>query len=187
MKKKILTILLCGIIILGITGCGEADLEEAKQELEDTYEKYGWVDKEKVSTMIAKYNTEIMDSGLNTPAYDDYMTLEDNVYWFGLTENISYYLQPVKFSGDKEKDIVEMSALYFKKDTYDESVADKYAKLLIKANNENITDSEIDSLIKDAREKSSSKKTANNGKGISVGYLEYSDNYVYQVVRLYKD
>lgn len=30
--------------------------------------------------MIAKFNTEIMDNGLNTPAYDDYLTVEDGSY-----------------------------------------------------------------------------------------------------------
>lgn len=27
------------------------------------------------------------------------MTIEDDIYWFELTEDISYYLQPVEFTG----------------------------------------------------------------------------------------
>lgn len=193
MKRLLLTILLCGVLIFGVTGCSnpvddaKKDLENAKQELEETQKKYGWVEEETVNTIVAKFNTEVMDRELNTPASDDYMTKEDNAYWFGLTEDISYYLQPIKYSGDKEKDILDMSALYFNKDNYNEELAKKYAKCLIKANNYNITDEEIDDLIKEAIEKSDSNKTANNGKGISVGFVKTDGNYIFQVIRLYKE
>lgn len=186
MRKTLLTILLCGVMTLGITGCGKTDLEEAKKDLEDTYEKYGWVEKETVHIGVAKFNTEIMDSGLNTPASDDYMVVEDGLYWFGLADGISYYLKPVTFSGNKEDDILDMSALYFRKDSYNEETALKYVRNLIKANNDKITDAEIETLLKEAKEKSASKKTANNGKGISVGLIDASDHYEYQVIRLYK-
>ena len=36
------------------------------------------------------------------------------------------------------------------------------------------------------KDKSSSGKTAYNGKGISVGYLDKDDYYQYQVLRFYK-
>jgi len=120
--------------------------------------------KENISTMIAKFNTEIIDGVINTPAYDDYLTVEDGSYWFGITENISYLLQPVEFTGDKDKDIVDMSALYFHKENYNEEEAYKYVKCLIKANNYDLTEEEIDNLIKEAKEKSSKKETSNNGK-----------------------
>lgn len=61
-----------------------------------------------------------------------------------------------------------------------------FYKLLIKANNEEITDSEIDELLKEAKEKSFAKEIANNGKGISVGISNANDHYEYQVIRLYK-
>ncbi len=192
MKKTVLTILFLGVLLLGMTGCeskvenSKKELDEEKENLEKTYEEYGWVDKENVSIMIAKFNTEIMDGGINTPAYDDYLTIEDDSYWFGLTENISYLLQPVEFTGDKDKDILGMSALYFHKDKYNENEAHKYVKCLIKSNNYDLTDEEIDNLIKESKELSSKKKTSNNGKGISVGFLEYEDNYIYQVIRLFK-
>jgi len=186
MKKILLAILLCGVMVLGITGCGKDEVENAEKNLQETQEKYGWVEKETINTIIAKFNAEIMDGGLNTPASDDYMVIENNMYWFALTDNISYYLKPVEFSGNKENDILDMSALYFDKDKYNEDLALKYVKLLIKANNEKITDSEIENLIKEAKEKSSSKKSANNGKGISVGLLETNEHYEYQVIRLYK-
>ncbi len=62
----------------------------------------------------------------------------------------------------------------------------EYVRHLIKANNNNITDAEIETLLEEAREKSSDGITANNGKGISIGYIENEDNYQYQVIRLYE-
>ena len=61
-----------------------------------------------------------------------------------------------------------------------------YVKSLIKANNENLTDSDIDYLINDAKNVSNDKKTSNNGKGISVGYIDNGEEIEYQVIRLYK-
>ena len=51
---------------------------------------------------------------------------------------------------------------------------------------EGVSLTEIDTLLKEAKDKSSSGKTAYNGKGISVGYLEKDDYYQYQVLRFYK-
>ena len=92
MKKKLFAILLCGVMALGLAGCSnpvsysKKELEDAKNDLEETYKKYGWVEKETVNTILAKFNTEIMDGGLNTPASDDYMVVDNGKYWFALTD-----------------------------------------------------------------------------------------------------
>lgn len=44
----------------------------------------------------------------------------------------------------------------------------------------------IDELLKEDKEKSSSKEIVNNGKGISVGISNANEYYEYQVIRLYK-
>ena len=93
--------MLCSII-LGITGCGKNEVKNSEKDLQETQEKYGWVEKETVNTILAKFNAEIMDGGLNTPASDDYMITENDLYWFALADNISYYLKPVEFSGNKK-------------------------------------------------------------------------------------
>lgn len=52
MKKKLFAILLCGVMALGLAGCSnpvsysKKELEDAKNDLEETYKKYGWVEKE---------------------------------------------------------------------------------------------------------------------------------------------
>ena len=50
MKKKLFAILLCGVMVLGLAGCSnpvsdsKKELEDAKNDLEETYKKYGWVE-----------------------------------------------------------------------------------------------------------------------------------------------
>lgn len=191
-KKKVMTI--CGVIFvvvvivvcIAIVQFAKQDVENAKNELQATIEKYGTVEKEIVNILVAKLNTEIMDNGINTPASDELMVAQDGLYWYGLTDDVSLYVKPVEFSNDNKKDIAEISAIYMSKDVYDEQIAIKYAKLLIKANNEELTEDEIDTLIKDAKAGSNDNEFANNGKGISVAILESDNHYEYQVKRLYK-
>ena len=188
MKKRILTILICGVMVLGLTGCGKSDVEDAKEDLQKTQEKYGWVEEENVETLVAKFNTQVMDNnnGSLNPAMNDYLTEDNSQYWYGLIEGISLVVIPKNYTGNKTNDIVDSMYIYVNKTTKYENDVITYAKHLTKANNENITDSEIDSLLKEAKEKSASKTTANNGKGISIGYLENNEMYQYQVIRLYK-
>lgn len=192
MKKKILTMILCSLMVLCVTGCSnpvdeaKKDLKKAKQELEETYEKYGWVEKETVNTLIAKYNTEIMDGGLNTPAYDDYMVVDQEIYWFALTEDIKFYIKPIKCTNDKMKDIAELSAVRIDKKNYNEDIIINYAKKLIKANRDDLPDDEINNYIDEASKLKDKKQMSNNGKGISVGVFENDDFYEIQVKRLYK-
>mgnify|MGYP004649466511 CR=1 FL=1 len=186
MKKIILTILVCTGIILGLTGCSKSDLEEAKKDLQETQEKYGWVEKETVDVLVAKFNTEVVDNSSLNAASTDYLTESNNQYWYGLIEGVYLVVVPEKYTGDKTTEIVDYMLLYVDKTSKYESDAFSYIKHLIKANNSQITDSEIDKLLKEARTKSNSGKTSNNGKGISIGYAEKDEAYQYQVLRLYK-
>lgn len=191
-KKKVMTI--CGIIFVivfvavcfAIVQFSKQDVENAQKDLQEAYEKYGTVEKEIVNILVAKLNTEIMDNSINTPASDELMVAQDGLYWYGLTDDVSIYVKPVEFSNDNKKDIGEISAIYMNKEKYNEETAIKYAKLLIKANNKELTENEIDTLIKDAKAFSKDEEFANNGKGISVAILESDTHYEYQVKRLYK-
>lgn len=188
-KKGIIISIIVVVLIAVCCTCvylAKKDVENAQKELEETFEKYGTVEKEIVNILVAKLNTEIMDNGINTPASDELMIAQNGLYWYGLTDDVSIYVKPVEFSDDNKKDIAEISAIYMDKEKYNEETAIKYAKLLIKANNEELTEDEIDTLIKDAKASSKDEKFANNGKGISVAILESDTHYEYQVKRLYK-
>jgi len=186
MKKTILAILMCGVMVLGVTGCGKSDIEETKKDLQESQEKNGFVEKETVDVLVAKFNTEVVDNSSLNPASPDYLTESNNQYWYGLIEGIYLVVVPEEHTGDKSTEIVNYTLLYVDKTGEYEDNATSYIKYLIRANNNQITDSEIDTLLEDAKTKLNSGKTANNGKGISIGYTENEEVYQYQVLRLYK-
>lgn len=181
--KRIMPVIL--IMILVLTGCGKSD-NETKDNSQVTQENHGWVEEETVELLVAKFNTEVVDNSSLNPASTDYLTESNNEYWYGLIEGIYLVAVPEKYTGDKAVDVVNYTLLYVNKTGEYESDAISYAKHLIKANNNQITDSEIDTLLKEAKAKPNSGDAANNGKGISVGYTENEEKYQYQVLRLYK-
>ena len=79
-------------------------------------------------------------------------------------------------------------SIYAKKDSEYVNDSLEYTKLLIKANNNQLTDTEINELISNAKQKASagSKKVAYNGSGITVGYIEDEESIEYQIKRFYK-
>ena len=186
MKKTLFAILLCGVMVLGLTGCGKSSVDDAKKDLQESQEKYGSVEKETTDVLVAKFNTEVVDNGTLNPASADYLTEYNNQYWYGLLDGVSLVVVPEKYTGDKSTEIVDYTLLYVDKTSKYESDAISYIKHLIKANNSNITDNEIDSLLQEAKVKSTSGETANNGKGISIGYIEKNDSYQFHVLRSYK-
>lgn len=187
MKRKLFTILLCGIMTLGFVGCSNDNEQNENNNNEPSQEQeLGSVQKETVNDLIAKYNTEIMDSGLGTPAYDDYMMVENGNYWFALTDDIIFYVTPVECSEDKMKDIVDFSAVRIDKEKFNEETITNYAKKLIKANNNDFSDEEMDALMQEAKKLKKDKLMANNGKGIFVGIYENDEFYEYQVKRIYE-
>ena len=182
--KKIITIIL--IMVSVLTGCGKSDSDKVKDNSQVTQENHGRVEEETVETLVAKFNTEVVDNSSLNPASTDYLTESNNEYWYGLIEGIYLVAVPKKYTGDKAADIVNYTLLYVNKTGEYESDVASYVKHLIKANNNQITDSEIDTLLKEAKTKPNSGEAANNGKGISVGYTENEEKYQYQVLRLYK-
>ena len=186
MKKIILTILICGIIALSMTGCGKSSINNAKENLEVSYEKYGFVEKETVDILVAKFNTEVVDNTALNLASTDYLTEDNNQYWYGLNDGIYLVVVPEKYTGDKTTDIVDYMLIYLDKTSKYEEDAVIYAKNLIKANYNAATETEIITLLEKAKSESTTGKTAYNGKGISVGCLDKDNYYQYQVLRFYK-
>lgn len=192
-KSKIAIIILIIIVVLivgayfGVSYFLDKDLEKQEQELQESVETLGTINEENVATLVAKFNTEVMDNGPQYPASDDYFAAENDLYWYVLYEDIYLYVEPVNYTGDKEADVVDMTAIHFSKDSEHADIALGLAKNLIKANNSELTNEEIDQLIAQAQEASKDKLVANNGKGITVALAENETNYEYQVVRIYNE
>lgn len=186
MKKTLFAILLCGVMVLGLTGCGKSSVDDAKKDLQESQEKYGSVEKETVDVLVAKFNTEVVDNSTLNPTSTDYLTEYNNQYWYGLFDGVSLVVVPKTYTGDKTTDIVDYMLIYVDKTSKYSDDALTYAKHLIKANYNEATEDEIVSLLENAKSESTTGKTAYNGKGISVGYLDKDNYYQYQVLRFYK-
>ena len=174
--KKILLVLLAGVLCFSV-GCGNDSVEEEQPQDQE----YGHVEKETAEVLVAKFNTQVVDNSSLNPASDDYLTTHEDAYWYGLITGISLIVYPVEYTGDMSSEIVDYMVLYVEKNSENESMVSEYMEYLIKANNPDITDEEITSLLTEAKNAADSGKTVNNGKGI-----DNEDNYQYQVIRLYE-
>lgn len=184
--KKLLLCLFMGVMMLGLTGCWNDSVEKAEQDLQEAQQEYGTVEKETVDVLVAKFNTEVMDNSSLNPASTDYLTIDSNRYWYGLITGVYLVVVPEEYRNDPTAETVDYMFMFIEKDSEYQDDAIEYVRYLIKVNNNDITDNEIDTLLEEAIEKSPSEETANNGKGISIGYIENDDNYQYQVIRLYE-
>ena len=177
--KKIFAYVLVMIALLSVGGCFFDKQNSQKSDV-------GIVEKQTVDQMLSRYNTEIFDnSGLN-PANIDTLNDENGMYSYKITEGIYLVILPLDEQKNKEEDIVNSMRIYVKKEFSDDPQVLAYARMLITANNEKITNREAQNLIDEAISLSSKRITSNNGKGIFVGYISAQDHDEYQVIRNYK-
>ena len=191
MKKS--TIILLVLIILsvgiyfGVNYFLNKDIEKQQQQLDDMLAEYGTIEKENVNTAVAKFNTEIMNAGLENPAKEDAnSTSEDQLYWYMIEDGIYCYVKPEEYTGDVENDIVHTISVYYEIASGKQEKALEYFKLLIKSNKNDFTDEQITELINKAEELKEEKQKAVNGSGVMVGIAETEDHIEYQVTRNYE-
>lgn len=183
MKKKIFGCLVAAMMCLVLTGCGG----NTEKENNGVVNKYGTVPEITVFDMIDKFNVEISNNEGQYFANNDYMIAENGLYWYGIYEGITCYVKPVTFNDDINTDIAATIAIRYDVNSNDEEMALDYIKYLIKANNASLSDTEITELMTKAKEQASEGKTANNGKGISVGVLVTDEVIEYQVIRIHDE
>lgn len=185
--KKLVWCFLLAMACLIVVGCGKVSQDQQTEELPAPSDEYGTVETESVATLVAKFNARVLENGSLNPASDDYRTISEQRYWYGLVTGISLVVVPKEFQNDTQNEIVDYMVLYVEKDNENEAMVPDYLKALIQANNDAITDDEVEKLLTEAKSKSSTGETSNNGKGISIGYIENDDNDQYQVIRLYEE
>lgn len=191
-KERIITII-CVIAVLvsvggyfGIKYFLDKDIERQQKELEEVKNNIVYSEEESINISVAKFNTEILDNGMQYPLSDDYLLNQDENYYYGIYDDISFYATPIKYTGNKEKDITKDMAIYYPKDSKNEEMAQTFIKHLIKANNNKLSDEEITSLIKKSESLAKEGKAADENNGIFISYNEDNDNKFYIVTRHYK-
>lgn len=190
MKKGVIVVIVCILIILlgvGIYFGVRHFTSENGEAVTQENDGLGSVERETVSDLVAKFNTEIMDSGMEYPASEEYLTIDNNQYWYGMYDDIYCVITPKEFTGDQTVDIASMMIIYIPNDSANREMALQYVENLIKANNSEITDEEVTNLMEEAETQKANGLTSNNGKGISVGIFEGEDHTEYQVIRAYAD
>ena len=162
--KRILICFLVGVVGLLVVGCGNDKLD------------LGYVDEENVDILLRDFNNEIANnSGFGFTSSE--RNIVDGDYHYEITEGISLVVV------SKENDIVSEMIIYVDKEYIDDPQVLAYTRLLIAANNQNITWDEAQNLIDEAMK---NDINSNNKKGISVGYEEKNDHYEFRVIRNYK-
>ncbi len=186
-KKKVIIISIIILVLIIVAGFAFIVLkkENNQKELDELAEKYGSVERETVNNIIEKFNTEIKNGEIKDTARDVSTDSEEGLYWYVITENISCYVRPVEFTGSYENDNAELISLYFDKEGFKEETAIYYWKKLIKANNTELTDEEINTFIENAKKEKNSDEMTANGKGLYASIVEIDNHYEYQVKRLY--
>lgn len=184
MKKKIIVSLLVATMCFTLSGCGN---NTGNKPVNNTINNYGSVEEVTVFDSIDKFNVELSNHEMHYFANNDYMIAQDGLYWYGIYEDITCYVKPVTFTDDINKDTTGTIAIRYDVNSKNEAMALNYIKYLIKANNASLSDTEISELMTKAKDQSSAGKTANNGKGLTVGVLTTDEIIEYQITRLYNE
>ena len=177
--KKFLVCLFILTTVLSLTGCGN-DKQPSIEE-ETVYSE-----EETVQILTAKFNTEIIENGTETPVYDENLTINNDTYFYNLFEDINYYIKPVKLTEDIEKDVAKSSVIYYSIDSEFEDIALKYVKHLIKANKIDISASEIDEALEQAKKLSDDELEYDGKNGLLIKYYEKDGNKYYEITRVYE-
>ena len=92
----------------------------------------------------------------------------------------------MKFTEDIEKDVAKSSVIYYSIDSEFEDIALKYVKHLIKANKIDISASEIDEALEQAKKLSDDELEYDGKNGLLIKYYEKNGNKYYEITRVYE-
>ena len=163
----------------------QTNTNKAETNTQNTTTNNGYVEKETMELLFRYFNEEIEEnSGLGT-LYDQQFTVKEGKYWYNITDGIYLVVNPIENHNSSQDTVASMS-IYCEKDYKNDPQVPAYARLLIVANNKEIKYEEAQSLMDEAVKLASQNLASNNGKGISVKYLEKDESLEYQVIRIYK-
>lgn len=183
-------ILVAVVVLVKIALTPEVEDVEPESVSAGQEETYGFVEPETVETLVAKFNTEIIDqTGWELlPADDTTMMTYENNYWYPLDDDIALVVVPVEFSGDKAQDMVLTMLIYVDKNSVNQEKARSYWQHLVQANSEDYSAEEVTGLMAEAEMLRERGEMANRGKGLFVAINEAGGDHIeYQVVRNYEE
>lgn len=185
MKKGVkITIIILTIIIVGLLSYFITN------KITTNYIKNNkTVDDISVEKFIEKFNKNLEDNN-----FKDKLELKDEnavnkTYWINLNDDVTIALLVDNVKSDKVSATVRITGLSYK-DEVDKDEMEKYLKVLIKTNNEKLSNNEIEKMIKNANDMTDIKekngeKTSNTFeyKGLGIDKNIKSDTIIYRIAR----
>ncbi len=190
-RSKLLAVIFLILAVLGITSLFVAKkyLDNNKKEeiiKQEPTKKINYADKIPVENFIINMNKMITDNKNKYQIDDKYLDKDNKIYYYGIFEDIGFYVIPTEYTGSKKDDITKTSAVFYKKDSKNESLAKEYIKYLFKTNLPTINNEEIDKLMKEAIEKRKLNQAVDENNGLFISYDEQENNIFYIITRNYK-
>lgn len=189
MKNKKWLIISIILIIISIGICLEINYLIRRNNKDKEFNLV-YLEKETIETSIEKFNTLILDNGMNTSISKDNYIIKNNVYHYTIYENINLYIKPLEYMENPKEEITYDLGIYYPSNTKYEGNAKLYVKYLISINNPDLSNEEIEKLIDNAVKVSKENKDININTGISIRYFNQKENNNYKefvIRRHYKD
>lgn len=185
MVVSLLAVFLC----FSLTGCELPEEENTPSEpshqeeaIPKEEEVIETIDKVTVEVMVTLLNKQIEEnSGLGTVFGDP--EVKEGLYWYSITDGIYLVVEPVDNPKSIAEDIVRSMRIDAEKDYQDDPQVRAYARLLVVANNEEISFEEAETLLEEAQ---SSSQEIDSGKGLLIRYTKTSEDCFYQIIRHYE-
>lgn len=185
--KKVLKIIFI-ILILLIVGFGSYFL--SKKITENYIQNNLVVEDITLEDFINKFNKNLKSENIDESIELGDVIALNKTYWLKLNDNIDIALMVDKVESNKEKAILRISALSYNSDLEENKDYEKYLKILIKTNNEKLSNDEIKKIIKNSSDMSDSKKengltTSNvfDYKGLGVDKTISEELNTYRIAR----
>lgn len=143
-----------------------------------------------VSKTIEQFNNELTKKGIEYLASNEYVTIHENAYFFGLVDDVGFYISPVQYTGDQAADISLEMGVFIPSGSKSTALFEDYTKCLLKANDSALTDDTITSAMTSAKELAElegDSQYIDLENGLYLGYdTDFDGNIRYVVMRVYK-
>ena len=152
----------------------------------------GTVYSQKVTVLktIEQFNSELTKKGIEYLADNEYVTIHENAYFFGLVDDVGFYIYPVQYTGDQAADISLEMGVFIPSDSKSTALLEDYTNCLLKANDSTLTDDTITSAMASAKELAElegDSQYIDLENGLYLGYdTDFDGSIRYVVMRVYE-
>lgn len=159
---------------------------ETNQEERITEKDINYSKEITIKELISSFNTELQNRKLKYLLNNEYMKEDNNTYYYGIYDDIGFYVIPVNYTGNQEKDIVKTTSIFYPSQSKNKELAYNYVNTLLKVNLNNISEDDIKTLLFKAQEDSKNNKALDEKNGIFISYNEKENNIFYIITRNYQ-